>query len=119
MSVTLYVMVDGRPSEQDVHLSNGNFRRLMTLIGVDVDEDLCGAWPLDELPALREKVHFALTSLLWMPALDSGVLTTSAQQTGALMLRLGLGEGYFRNRLARLLALIDRALATGQPLRYA
>jgi len=117
MSVTIYT---GTGSDSSLNLSNTNFRRLMDLVGIELSESLCGEFAGAALEDLRQRTLFALESVRAMPALDGGTPSVEfVGARGARCVEMGLREGYFESRLSALLAEIEVALETGQPLRYA
>lgn len=121
MSVSVYVL--GESSEDDYNVSNGNFRRLMDLIGDPIPQD----WdqyrryePGAQLEELRARVVFALEGIRAIPDLDSGrppsqyIGGEELGASGVLVIDCGMSEGYYERRLTGLLEVIDRALEVGK-----
>lgn len=113
MSVSFYVSLGQDAPELNV--ANGNFVRLMEILGYDHPEAV-GEFTDALLLDLRHRVVFVLDSIKAMPDLDGGV---PAQEISQSHIVCGIPDGYFERRLKALLALIDQAQASGQPLRWA
>ena len=118
MSVSIYI---GAGAEDDLNLANGNFVRVMHLIDEPVDPaNLCGVWEGPALAALAVKVRFALDSIRAMPSVDDGTPAIASRIHGHMaVIDCGLRDGYFADRLSRLMAVIEEALEAGVPLHYA
>ena len=114
MSVSVYLRTDG--ADVDFNVANDNWTRIVELLGLELDDHWCGTFEGPALVDLRDRVVFALDAIKAMPAVDGGTPTV---EVGPNHFVCGLGEGYFADRLSRLLAVVDRAIATGEPLHYA
>jgi len=124
MSVTFYLGTGG--DDRDLNVSNANFRAIMRLLDVgldDPDDDadpLAGSFTGATLDALETSVAFVLDSLAALPMLDDEIAGEETIGTGgARLVACGRRAGYFTDRLTRLRALIARARAAKEPLRYA
>ncbi len=119
MSVT--IRADGRFSEDDLNLSNGNFVKLMDLLDTPIDtECLCGNLSGIALRDLRKNVSLMLDGVREMPELDGGTQTIySGKPGGCTMIECGWRPGYLESRLSALLAVIEEAIEEGVALVYA
>ena len=97
--------------DDGMNVSNGNFFRIMTLLGYE-DVDCCGELRGAALTELLAKVDFVLTSIANMPELDGGTQTIMHQEPGkARMIDCGLPEGYFYQRLSTMECMVAQALS--------
>ncbi len=114
MSVTFYVQ--GAPEDTELNLANGNFCRLMELIGREYDpQDLYARLQGTDLEIFRAQVLEGIAMIDQMPALDGGLIDVEISSNYIIG---GLPPGYYRDRLTRVLRLIDHARQTGQPLQF-
>ena len=118
MSVTLWIpaLNDGH---EGVNFSNGNFCRIMDLVGVpgsdNAADGLCGTWPVEQLPSILDKLEFALASLDAMPALDGGSPDQHYRGTmGCQVIECGLPDGYYRRRLNEIRDLVATGIVKGK-----
>lgn len=117
MSVSIFI---GSGSEDDLNVSNENFCRIMALLDVDIDLDsLAGSFEGQALLNLQHKVLLALDVLRMVPALDGAIGYHRHESGGAVLIECGISDGYFSDRLPRLLAVIEAAIGAGEPVRYA
>lgn len=108
MSVT--ISTDAAPDE--INISNGNFTRIMAVLGYD-DDDLewSGEFRGDALRDLRGRIEFVLAGIAAMPDLDGGLATVDHTNPGGCrFISCGLRAGYFTERLTALDALAQIAL---------
>lgn len=110
------VQVNQNPLEMNV--ANGNFYRLMELLGLSTEE-YCGTWGDGSLQHVREKVTFVLEGIKAIPELDGGkedVIEKSP--SGMTMIHCGVREGYFAERLTKLLEIVDKAIEVGGEVTF-
>lgn len=111
MSVTISTPV----AEDEINISNGNFTRIMAVLGYD-DDDLewSGEFRGAALDDLRGRIAFVLAGIAAMPDLDGGLATIEHPPSGGCrFISCGLRAGYFTERLTALDALAQIALDRG------
>jgi hypothetical protein len=116
------VSVWSAASPQELNVANGNWARLVDLIGMELALDPWQGEGRLEGAALVEfvgRVRFLLDSITAMPALDGGTLTTECTGAGGChVIAPGLRPGYFEDRLRLLLAIAEAAQSTHQPVLF-
>lgn len=124
MSVSVYS--EGYSTEEDMNVSNINFRKLMDLLDVDYDYDsecLCGRISGPSLLALKQRTAVLLETVRVIPELDGGIidrdLLTGGQRTVEnRFINFGWPPGYIESRLSHLLAIIEEAIELNVSLVY-
>lgn len=115
MSVTF--SVTGRVDYLNV--ANGNYARLMTLLGRD-EAPWGGEYAGVALMELALDVQFVLDQIRAMPdVLDAGRPDVEVPNPGGCrVIEGGTSPGYYEHRLTRLLELVEAALESDEPLRF-
>lgn len=115
MSVSIF---PGNNFDDGINLSNGNFGRVMDLLGLG-DVDCCGTWGPDELPDVLDKIDFVLQSLTNVPALDAGTPYVEERgYGGCTIIRCGVPDGYFSRRVGELRTIVTKAINAKQEVNW-
>lgn len=111
----------------ELNVSDSNFWSLCEFIGQPVETEtyeykgeeyksnLTPSWrSVDELLELKERVVIALEGVRALPAIDCGSASNVyVGEFGATVIDCGRSEGYYEDRLTRLLTIVDAALDAG------
>lgn len=105
------IAVNQNPLELNV--ANGNYVRIMELIGLDSSE-YCGTWGDGSLQYVADRIRVCLDGLQGIPELDAGIPDrVERSHSGFTVVHCGVSEGYFGERLASLLAIVNKAIEVG------
>lgn len=100
----IYEAVSAVENQGTLNVSNSNAFAIFELVGAEFD--YCGSIDGESLADFREKVSFALASLIEMPALDGGSETFADGN----VIHCGRRDGYFVDVLSALLSIADNAI---------
>lgn len=118
MSVSLYI----GPTDVDFNLSNTNFLEMCNVLHISLytDDGLVGEIAGADLRSLRTRILFFLEDHASQTRIDVGLPVTIRKPVdGPTIIDCGRRPNYFRERITQLLVIVDRALESGKPLRYA
>lgn len=107
------------PNPLSLNIANGNFHRLMTLLGYS-DFDYCGSFGDGSLQDLKSRIEFIRGGIKAIPDMDGGTPTIEHRSSPyqATMVECGLREGYFDDRLSTLLEIVNVAIKKGGQITY-
>ncbi len=102
------IQVNQNPLELNV--ANGNYCRLMRLLGLDHSEP-GGTWGDGSLQHVADTIRIVLDGLQGMPELDGGIPSEVTRgSNGATLVDCGVRAGYFAERLTTLLEIVNKAI---------
>jgi hypothetical protein len=108
-----YGRIQTNQNPLEMNVANGNYRRIMNLLGLDCGE-CCGTWGDGSLQHVADALRIALDGLQGVPGLDGGIPSEESRgKGGCLMVDCGVRVGYFGERLGTLLEIVTKAIEVG------